>query len=369
MSFEIAAQQKPQSSGAMAIATSRQSADSQTQMIAAKHYPRDEDAALARILKACGRKALAEAAVYSYKKGDSVVEGASIRLAEVLAQSWGNMNCGFTVLESNELESQVMAFAWDLETNTQKALTFPVAHIRVSGRGERRQVTTLTDPRDIYETVANAAARRVRACILALIPGDIQDAALEACAVTMRQVTGKELPERIVDMVAKFDQMGITETMLEARLQTPRAAWTAQQVVQMGKLFLSLRDGFVKQADIPEFADPDIVPVAKSKEVAKTEPEPKQETQPVATEGKMTNESWKADWNAEATRVGHSTGNPHQVILFATRMRDAATCDELDGILGEAKTACGKEKHQISGRQISKIEEYAEFRAEQIVGS
>jgi hypothetical protein len=135
-----------------------------------------------------------------------------------------------------------------------------------------------------------------------------------------------------------------------------------------GKLFVALRDGFLKQIEIPEFKHPHIVPVAQAKEDAKTEPEPaKQETQPAATEGKMSPESWKADWNAEAKRVGHSSGDPHQVILFATRMRDAVTCEELDGILSEARAACGKEKHQISGRQIRKVEQYAEFRAEQIL--
>jgi hypothetical protein len=247
-------------SGAMAIATSRQGADSQTQMIAAKRFPRDESAALARILKSCERKGLAEAAVYSYKKGDSVIEGASIRLAETIAQNWGNMNFGFAVLDSSETESQVMAFAWDLETNTQRQLTFPVSHLRVT----KTSSWLLKDPREIYETVANAAARRVRACILAIIPGDIVDSALAVCDQTMHNVTGKALPERIIDMVQQFSDMGITAKQIELRLQTPRAAWTSQQVVAMGRLYLSLRDGFLKRDEVPEFVDSDTVPVQQS---------------------------------------------------------------------------------------------------------
>jgi len=300
--------------GAMAIATSRQSADSQTQMIAAKHYPRDENMAMARILKACERKGLAEAAVYSYKKGDSVIEGASIRLAEVMAQNWGNMNCGFTVLDSSETESQVMAFAWDLETNTQKQLTFPVSHLRVT----KSSSWLLKDPREIYETVANAAARRVRACILALIPGDVQDAALAACDATLNATTGKDLSQRVADMVAMFDELGVTEKMIEARLQTPKAAWTSQQVIAMGRLYLSIRDGFLNRNEVPEFVDADTVPVSQSK--AKTQPEQEQpkEQKPV-----------QQDW-------------PQMLDMILARIDDVAERDGFKGLwnsVDKAKTA------------------------------
>jgi hypothetical protein len=368
--------QQPQAaSGAMAIATSRQAADSQTQMIAAKHYPRDEDAALSRILKACGRKGLAEAAVYSFKKGDGVVEGASIRLAEVLAQSWGNMNCGFTVLESSETESQVMAYAWDLETNTQKSLTFPVSHMRVT----KTKSWLLTDPRDIYEMVANSAARRVRACILALIPGDIVDSALLACTATMNQVAGKDLPERIKDMLKLFAEMDITEDMLAARLQTPRVAWTAQQVVAMGRLFVSLRDGFLKQSEIPEFVHADIVPVSQSRKPMEVLPDGQTAVQPSAdeeqsqllsapdpNEGRMTEKTWANEWKHEAKKIGHTDGDPHDCILIARKIRDTSDVAEMEAALDEAKAKCGREKHQLATRQIQLLEKYAQWRVEEL---
>ena len=254
-------------SGAMEIATSRESADSQTQMIAAKHFPRDEDAALSKILRACERRGLAESAVYSYKKGDGVIEGASIRLAEVMAQNWGNLDCGWRVLRSTETESEVQAHAWDLETNTRKVIVFNVPHLRTT----KTSSYILKDPREIYELQANNAARRIRACILSLIPGDITEAAVAACDATMSKAIGKSLPERITDMVAMFAGPGmlVTETMLEARLQTKRTAWTAAQVGQMGKLFIAIRDGFVNRDDIPEFVVQD---AATEKPSAKTTP-------------------------------------------------------------------------------------------------
>lgn len=66
-------------------------AEVQAAMMIARMNPRDPIAAMDRILNACARPTLAEAAVYQYSRGGSDVSGPSIRLAEAMAQSWGNM--------------------------------------------------------------------------------------------------------------------------------------------------------------------------------------------------------------------------------------------------------------------------------------
>ena len=55
-------------------------------------------------------------------------------------------------------------------------------HVRYSKKGKQ----ILTDPRDIYEVVANNGARRLRACILGVIPGDVIEAAMEQCSITLK---------------------------------------------------------------------------------------------------------------------------------------------------------------------------------------
>ena len=62
--------------------------------------------------------------------------------------------------------SKVRAFAWDKETNVLKTLFFFVPHYRSTKKGRNR----ITDDRDLYELLANSAARRMRNCVLALIP-------------------------------------------------------------------------------------------------------------------------------------------------------------------------------------------------------
>ena len=112
------------------VAEQREVASIQAAMVIAKKFPRDPVASMDRILNACTRKGLAEGAVYEYAKGGSNVSGPSIRMAEMLAQQWGNLEFGIRELEQRHGESTVEAFAWDIETNTRQVKVFQVPHLR-----------------------------------------------------------------------------------------------------------------------------------------------------------------------------------------------------------------------------------------------
>src|SRR5690606_36069410 len=86
-------------SGMVEVAMTRAAQEVQAAMVIAKRFPRDENTAFARIMRACKRKQLAEAAIYAYPKGGTNVQGPSIRLAEALAQAWGNIDFGVIELE------------------------------------------------------------------------------------------------------------------------------------------------------------------------------------------------------------------------------------------------------------------------------
>ena len=136
----------------------RQMQEVQAAMVAAKRFPRDELAAINRIKATCQRPTLAAQAVYRYPRGGQNVSGPSIRLAEALAQNWGNIDTGIVELENSHGTSTMMAYAWDLETNTRVTKIFTVEHKRDTKQGSK----ALTDGRDIYEATANFGARRQR---------------------------------------------------------------------------------------------------------------------------------------------------------------------------------------------------------------
>jgi hypothetical protein len=216
-------------------------AEVQAAMMIARMNPRDLIAAMDRILNACTRPTLADSAVYTYSRGGSDVSGPSIRLAEAMAQSWGNMQFGIRELDQRNGESTVQAFAWDVETNTRREVTFQVPHVRYTKKGSYK----LEDPRDIYEMVANQGARRLRACILAVIPGDVTEAAVAQCETTMRTKADTS-PEAMKKMLDAFDAFGVTREQIEKRIQRRLDAIQPAQVVSLKKIYASLRDGMSK---------------------------------------------------------------------------------------------------------------------------
>lgn len=231
------------------MVTSRQIQEVQNQLVAAKKFPRDEIAARNRILTACQRKRLAEQAEYEYQRGTSKVTGVSIRLAEAMAQNWGNLDFGFVELEQKSGESQVMAYCWDLETNTRQTKIFVVPHIRETKKGNY----PLTGSRDIYELVANQAARRVRACILGIIPGDIVEEAVEQCRKTLVNGEEKPLEDLIKDCVRTADKTyQVPQESLEKYIGCKASAFSMNDLIRLKRAFNSIKDGMAKREEIFE---------------------------------------------------------------------------------------------------------------------
>jgi hypothetical protein len=245
-SLAIKDETRPSSSHGVLANTDQQRAVAEVQagMMLAKMSPRDQIFSMDRILNACARPTLAESAVYTYGRGGTDITGPSIRLAEAMAQAWGNLSFGIRELEQTGGESTVQAFCWDMETNVRREMTFQVSHIRHTKKGSYR----IEDPRDIYEHVANQGARRLRACILAVIPGDVTEAAVNQCEQTMKAQADTS-PEAIQKMLAAFEPFRVTKEMIEKRIQRRIEAIQPAQVVALRKIHNSLKDGMSNSSD------------------------------------------------------------------------------------------------------------------------
>jgi len=245
---------KNESTGVEAVESARAVQEVQASLVVAKRFPRDEFTAYTKIMKSCERPTLAKNALYAFPKGGQMVTGPSIRLAEALAQAWGNLDFGIRELTQRDGVSEVEAYAWDLETNTRQTKTFQVKHSRYT---KTKGVVALTDPRDQYEMVANQSARRMRACILGVIPGDIVDAAVAKCEETMQKGDGKPLKDRVRQMISVFSDLGVTQGMVEARLGHNLDATVETEVVSLGKIYKSIKDNMSKRDDWFDIVAPD----------------------------------------------------------------------------------------------------------------
>lgn len=224
---------------AIEIAQTRAAQEVQAAMVVAKRFPRDQVSAFQSIMDACKRKSLAVKSQYAYPRGNETVSGPSIRLAEVMAQNWGNLDFGIVETEQRDGESTMCAYCWDQQTNVRQTRIFTVKHERHTRRGSYR----LSDPRDIYEMCANQGARRLRACILGVIPADVVEAAIEQCDKTLAGDTKEPLVDRTRKMVKFFEEKyGVSAAQVEARLGHRLDAITEIELVTLRKIATSLQD-------------------------------------------------------------------------------------------------------------------------------
>lgn len=226
----------------MSASVAREVAKVQAQIVMAKFSPRNITVSLKKIEGECSRPKLAKQATYLFSRGGSEVTGPSIRLAESIARNYGNINYGFEEVTTDEEGSTVRAYAYDMENNTQAERIFHVSPYRDNGK-------LLTSERDLYENVANKASRRVRACILELIPSDIVDYALDICQKT---ASSSEVvtQETIQNMAEAFrTRYKVSQVQLEAYLGRNLSSITPVQLGKLRTIFGSLNDGVASVSD------------------------------------------------------------------------------------------------------------------------
>ncbi len=226
-------------SQATLVEQQRAIAEVQAAVVVAQQCPRDLARAEAEMREACGRTALAERAFFRVTNRG---QGPSVHLARELARVWGNVQYGVKETRRDDAAgvSEVLAFAWDVQTNTRSDRSFVVPHQRMKD-GKRVPLIDLTD---VYLNNQNIGARAVRECIFTVLPTYFVEMAESLCRDTLRDGDGKPLTERVNEMVAWAGaNFGVKVGQLEERLGKRRGQWDAGDVAQMRVTFLSIQRG------------------------------------------------------------------------------------------------------------------------------
>ena len=234
-----------------AVEQARAVAEVQAAVTVAQSMPRDLTRAEAEMRAACGRLALAERAFYRVTNRG---EGPSVHLARELARVWGNIDYGVRELRRDEAAgvSEVQAFAWDQQANVRSTRTFQVPHQRMKTVNGRKTREPLVDLGDVYLNNQNVGARAVRECIFTALPAWFVSEAMDLCRQTIEHGEGKPLAQRVDEMVAAFDRIGVSVAQLEAKLGRKRGTWEAADVASMGVVFRSIQNAEVdKDEEFP----------------------------------------------------------------------------------------------------------------------
>jgi hypothetical protein len=229
------------------VEQARAATEVQGQVYLAKQFPRDPMKAKSRMLEACAQIELAEAAFYSYPRG-KIVTGLTIVAACEIALIWGNITYGTAELRRDDEygQSEMNAYAWDMETNVRISSIFIVPHTR----GDTRNSPRLVDARDIYETNTNNANRRMRAAILKTLPRWYVLAAENALRATLRrsiEQNKKPLAEQVKDAAEWFEgKFGINAGQLGEWAGRPTERWDADDLVKLRTLVSTLNRGEIR---------------------------------------------------------------------------------------------------------------------------
>lgn len=224
-------------------------------IVVALKYPRNNAQVYSDIISDCERPSLASKAMYSYPRGGKTVTGPSIRLAEVFARNYGNLAYGTRELSRTENESKMEAYCWDMQKNVRVSRTFDVPHVRETKQGPVK----LRDSRDIYEMTANMGARRLRACILEVIPVDIVEDAIDRCRKTLGGHIEKNMDVFRRELVAGFSKAGVSIEMIEKRLGHKIDQMDREEALEYKGILVSILDNISKRSDWFKFEGGEII--------------------------------------------------------------------------------------------------------------
>jgi hypothetical protein len=187
---------------------------------------------------ACSSMALARKAFWAVPNRG---QGSSVHLARALSQLYGNFQDGIHELrrDDDKGESELQAFAWDVERNGRTTRTFIVPHARMKGR----QRVALDDLGDIYNNNANVGARALRECIFNRIPLWLREEAEDLCRQTLERGDGRTVPQRADDAVEAFARFHVKEQQLVERIGRKRSEWTPQDLAVLEVIWRSIDQG------------------------------------------------------------------------------------------------------------------------------
>lgn len=184
------------------------------QVATAKKYPRDVNKSLNLIeTYATMDKETADECFYVLRKGGNVIEGLSVRMAEIIAGAWGNIRVQSRIVGNDGRTITAQAICHDLETNY--AVSKEVKR-RITDKEGR------TYSEDMQVMTGNAAASiAFRNAVLAVVPKAVtKNVTSKVKQVSMGQALDLEVSRQ--NLVAYFAKLNVSVEQILLYLEVDR---------------------------------------------------------------------------------------------------------------------------------------------------
>jgi len=169
-------------------------AEIDTQIATAKAFPRSIKAFMDRTMSiATINEDVAQSCAYALPRGNKTLEGPSVRLAEIVVGSYGNIRAGMRVIHNDGKTITAQGICHDLETNTCITLEVKRSILQNVYEGGKKTGRMQTMTEDMQVVTGNAA-----------------------CAIAFRNAVFKVVPSALVaDIYEKVKEVakGTAETL------------------------------------------------------------------------------------------------------------------------------------------------------------
>ena len=228
-------------------------AEIDTMIATAKAYQRDIKSAIDTAMQlATMDEETAQSCFYALprkdKNGNKIeIKGASIRLAEIMISSWGNIHAATRIVENDGKHITAEGVCWDLEKNVKIAMQNKVSIIF----GQKDGKGGYTANADMQTMLSNAAsAKALRNAIFKVIPKALVD---RVYAKAMEYSVGdtKTLNSKITNVINKLVKMGLNkEEMLTYFGHTNLSDFTAEDYTSLIGIGTALKEGMIKPEEV-----------------------------------------------------------------------------------------------------------------------
>lgn len=242
-------------------------AEIDVQVSTAKAFPRSLKNSLDRAVSMATLNVdIAEKCTYSLPRGGKLIEGPSIRLAEIMAGSYGNIRYGGRVIANDGKTITAQGICHDLETNTCTTKEVKRSILQHEYRDSKKTGKMIPMNDDMQVVVGNAAVSiATRNAILSIIPSVITEE-VRAQAVKVAAGNAETLPVRRKKAIDFFANKGIKEAQICAVLEVKRIEDIDLEKMHILRgMVIALNDGAVSLAEL--------FPVPEPKESKKTNKE------------------------------------------------------------------------------------------------
>jgi hypothetical protein len=234
-----------------------------TQIATAKMYPRNVATCIKKAIELVQLdQEIAESCIYAlprkkkirdknndYTEHTTYIKGESVRLAEIVASTWGNIQCQARILGNDGRAVTVEAGAWDMENNVKMSAQAMRSILSSTGQTYSHDMQLVT--------IQAAQAIAKRNAIFSVIPKALVKRVYDA-AVKTAVGDQKKLEQRIALLFVKFEKMGISpKKILDYFGKEEAKQITADEVAEMIGIGTAIKEGsllidkaFVIEAEI-----------------------------------------------------------------------------------------------------------------------